>query len=71
MSKKKYLVDASWTMAGSVYVEAEDRDEAEGLVSCIDLWNFEDADYVDCSFEVDSVSLTNYSIEEDDDDNRD
>jgi hypothetical protein len=62
MSKKKYLVDVSWTVAGSIYVEAEDRDEAEDLATGIDLDNFEDAGYVDSSFEIDSVSLVDYHL---------
>jgi hypothetical protein len=58
----KYLVDVSWTVAGSVYVEANDRDEAEDLATGINLDEYENADYVDNSFEVDSVSAVEYDL---------
>ena len=47
---------------GSIYVEAEDRDEAEDLATGIDLDNYENAGYVDSSFEIDSVSLVDYHL---------
>ena len=54
-NENKYLVTVSWTVQASVYVEAEDRDEAEDLARGLDLDNYENAEYSPDSFEVDFV----------------
>ena len=56
-NENKYLVTVSWTVQASVYVEAEDRDEAENLACGIDLDCYENADYSPDSFQVDFVEL--------------
>ena len=50
---KKFVVPVTWLMAAEVVVEAESEDEAMDLATGIDLDNFENADYVNGSFEVD------------------
>lgn len=62
MSKKKYLVDVSWTVAASIYVEADDRDGAEDLASGVNPKDFENAEEVDGTFEVESINLVDYPI---------
>jgi hypothetical protein len=51
--KKKFVVPVTWLMAAEVVVEAESEDEAMDLATGIDLDNFENADYVNGSFDVD------------------
>ena len=51
--KKKFFVPVTWVMAGEVVVEAENEEEAMDLATGIDLDNFENADYVNGSFDVD------------------
>ena len=50
---KKFVVPVTWLMAAEVVVEAESEDEAMDLATGIDLDNFENADYVNGSFDVD------------------
>ena len=50
---KKFVVPVTWLMAAEVVVEAESEDEAMDLATGIDLDNFENADYVSGSFDVD------------------
>tara|TARA_B100000287_G_scaffold36004_1_gene33137 strand:+ start:569 stop:772 length:204 start_codon:yes stop_codon:yes gene_type:complete len=50
---KKFFVPVTWVMAGEVVVEAESEEEAMDLATGIDLDNFENADYVNGSFDVD------------------
>ena len=51
--KKKFVVPVTWLMAAEVVVEAESEDEAMDLATGIDLDNFENAGYVNGSFDVD------------------
>jgi hypothetical protein len=51
--KKKFVVPVTWLMAAEVVVEAESEDEAMDLATGIDLDNFENAAYVNGSFDVD------------------
>ena len=51
--KKKFVVPVTWLMAAEVVVEAESEDEAMDLATGIDLDNFENASYVNGSFDVD------------------
>ena len=50
---KKFVVPVTWLMAAEVVVEAESEDEAMDLATGIDLDNFENAGYVNGSFDVD------------------
>ena len=50
---KKFLVPVTWVVAAEVVIEAESEDEAMDLATGIDLDNFENADYVNGSFDVD------------------
>ena len=50
---KKFVVPVTWLMAAEVVVEAESEDEAMVLATGIDLDIFENADYVNGSFDVD------------------
>jgi len=50
---KKFLVPVTWVVAAEVVVEAESEDEAMDLATGIDLDCFENADYVNGSFDVD------------------
>jgi len=50
---KKFLVPVTWVVAAEVVVEAESEDEAMDLATGIDLDCFENADYVQGSFDVD------------------
>ena len=51
--KKKFVVPVTWVVAAEVVVEAESEDEAMDLATGIDLDNFENASYVNGSFDVD------------------
>ena len=51
--KKKFVVPVTWLMAAEVVIEAESEDEAMDLATGIDLDNFENAGYVNGSFDVD------------------
>jgi hypothetical protein len=50
---KKFLVPVTWVVAAEVVVEAESEEEAMDLATGIDLDNFENAGYVNGSFDVD------------------
>ena len=50
---KKFVVPVTWLMAAEVVVEAESEDEAMDLATGIDLDIFENAGYVNGSFDVD------------------
>ena len=50
---KKFVVPVTWLMSAEVVVEAESEDEAMDLATGIDLDNFENAGYVNGSFDVD------------------
>ena len=50
---KKFLVPVTWVVAAEVVIEAESEDEAMDLATGIDLDNFENAGYVNGSFDVD------------------
>ena len=50
---KKFLVPVTWVVAAEVVIEAESEEEAMDLATGIDLDNFENADYVNGSFDVD------------------
>ena len=50
---KKFVVPVTWLMAAEVVVEAESEEEAMDLATGIDLDCFENADYVQGSFDVD------------------
>ena len=50
---KKFLVPVTWVVAAEVVIEAESEDEAMELASNVDLDCFENADYVNGSFDVD------------------
>ena len=50
---KKFFVPVTWVVAAEVVVEAESEEEAMDLATGIDLDNFENADYVNGSFDVD------------------
>ena len=50
---KKFFVPVTWVVAAEVVVEAESEEEAMDLATGIDLDCFENADYVQGSFDVD------------------
>ena len=50
---KKFLVPVTWVVAAEVVVEAESEEEAMELANNVDLDCFENADYVNGSFDVD------------------
>ena len=50
---KKFLVPVTWVVAAEVVVEAESEEEAMELANNVDLDCFENADYVQGSFDVD------------------
>ena len=50
---KKFFVPVTWVVAAEVVVEAESEEEAMDLATGIDLDCFENADYVNGSFDVD------------------
>ena len=50
---KKFLVPVTWVVAAEVVIEAESEDEAMELANNVDLDCFENADYVNGSFDVD------------------
>jgi hypothetical protein len=50
---KKFLVPVTWVVAAEVVIEAESEEEAMDLATGIDLDNFENAGYVNGSFDVD------------------
>ena len=50
---KKFFVPVTWVVAAEVVIEAESEEEAMDLATGIDLDNFENADYVNGSFDVD------------------
>tara|TARA_R100001443_G_C3278211_1_gene159726 strand:+ start:414 stop:683 length:270 start_codon:yes stop_codon:yes gene_type:complete len=50
---KKFFVPVTWVVAAEVVVEAESEEEAMDLATGIDLDRFENADYVQGSFDVD------------------
>ena len=50
---KKFLVPVTWVVAAEVVIEAESEEEAMELASNVDLDCFENADYVNGSFDVD------------------
>ena len=50
---KKFLVPVTWVVAAEVVIEAESEDEAMELANDVDLDCFENADYVNGSFDVD------------------
>ena len=51
--KKKFVVPVTWVVAAEVVIEAEREDEAMELANNVDLDCFENADYVQGSFDVD------------------
>ena len=50
---KKFVVPVTWLVAAEVVVEAVSEEEAMKLANNVDLDNFENADYVNGSFDVD------------------
>ena len=50
---KKFFVPVTWVVAAEVVIEAESEEEAMDLATGIDLDCFENADYVQGSFDVD------------------
>ena len=50
---KKFQVPVTWVVAAEVVVEAESEEEAMDLATGVDLDCFENADYVNGSFDVD------------------
>ena len=50
---KKFLVPVTWVVAAEVVIEAESEEEAMELANNVDLDCFENADYVQGSFDVD------------------
>jgi len=51
--KKKFVVPVTWVVAAEVVIEAGSEDEAMELANNVDLDCFENADYVQGSFDVD------------------
>jgi hypothetical protein len=51
--KKKFVVPVTWVVAAEVVVEAENELEANDLAHNVDLDCFENADYVQGSFDID------------------
>ena len=50
---QKFLVPVTWVVAAEVVIEAESEEEAMELANNVDLDWFENADYVNGSFDVD------------------
>ena len=50
---KQFLVPVTWVVAAEVVIEAESEEEAMELANNVDLDCFENADYVNGSFDVD------------------
>ena len=50
---KKFFVPVTWVVAAEVVIEAESEEEAMALANNVDLDCFENADYVNGSFDVD------------------
>ena len=61
---KKFVVPVTWLMAAEVVVEAESEDEAMDLATGIDLDNFENADYVNGSFDIDFNMVEEWTEED-------
>ena len=51
--KKKFVVPVTWLVAAEVVIEAENELEANDLAHNVDLDCFENADYVQGSFDID------------------
>ena len=51
--KKKFVVPVTWVVAAEVVIEAENELEANDLAHNVDLDCFENADYVQGSFDID------------------
>ena len=62
--KKKFVVPVTWVVAAEVVIEAESEDEAMELANNVDLDCFENADYVQGSFDVDFGMIEEWTEED-------
>ncbi len=61
---KKFLVPVTWVVAAEVVIEAESEEEAMELANNVDLDCFENADYVNGSFDVDFGMIEEWTEED-------
>ena len=61
---KKFLVPVTWVVAAEVVIEAESEEEAMELANNVDLDCFENADYVNGSFDVDFDMIEEWTEED-------
>ena len=63
--KKKFVVPVTWVVAAEVVIEAENELEANDLAHNVDLDCFENADYVQGSFDIDFNMIEEVQTPED------
>ena len=61
---KKFFVPVTWVVAAEVVIEAESEEEAMELANNVDLDCFENADYVNGSFDIDFNMVEEWTEED-------